>query len=194
MLQVKINRNGQSTYISGAVAPKGALAIEFLDFPSVLNAEFRYVAQFQPLEGEGITLPAQTLTADKPAVTIENTDLTAGVLKSRIVCIVGGREYRRYNIEDLVITECEDEFTAQPRMEKAEADIAALTTKLQSLTTAIEGLSTALTEHKAELVALAKFAYEDYKSNVYLDGTDSAEEFLAKYGLKLVTIKDLKGE
>ncbi len=131
MVQIIINRNGQSTYASGASWSIGDLDLEFLNFPKTVSGEFRFISRLEPFEGEIIHMPDFTVTADSPRVSLPREKLTAGIFKSRLVYYEGGRERRRYPVEDLVITDLDNDFVAQPRLDKLEADIGALKSMLE---------------------------------------------------------------
>ena len=202
-MEIKINHNGVSRYINGTTFPLGDIDINFVDFPNAghPSAEYRFCARLIPVIGKPHVFAGVTVYANNPSVTIPAGQVSAGVFKSYLAVFVCGKELKRYVIEDLIITDVDCAKVADPektvterRLETLEHDIKKISESQKEMSEYIAALQNTVAATKKELLSLAKFAFDDYKSNVYLDGNDSAEAFLKKYNITTITEKELKGE
>lgn len=195
-MHVKINPTGVSKYLNGANFAKSDLDITFLDFPKAMNGEFRYIASLVTISGDMRNISDVTVKSDDPHILIPSEHLDAGVFKSRISYILNGREIRRFRIEDLVITQVNDEFERTPRLDNIEKSITELSEKLDKSVLRIEGRNkelAALIEDsaktisllKSNMLALIRFAFKDYSSNIYLDGSNELDKFIAEFNFTL---------
>lgn len=196
MKTIQLKVNGMGRYGDVSPFPMGDLEIELVGIPSY-SGEFRFVAQCN-----GAKCAESTVSATQNRVKIPRDKLTAG----RFSCFVShyskGTEVKRFPVEDLLITELNASVSADPEITEMSRRIAALErqaeeerkARVQTDTEAKETIEYALDI----ALALVKFAFEDYRENVYLHG-GSFEEFLQTYGIDLSKIsaekiKKIKGE
>ncbi len=196
MKTIQLKMNGMGRYGDVSPFPMGDLEIELIGIPSY-SGEFRFVAQCN-----GIKCAESTVSAAQNRVKIPRDKLTAG----RFSCFVShyskGTEVKRFPVEDLLITELNASVSADPEIAEMSRRIAELErqaeeerkARVQTDTEAKEAIEYALDI----ALALVKFAFEDYRENVYLHG-GSFEEFLQTYGIDLSKIsaekiKKIKGE
>ena len=196
MKTIQLKANGMGRYGDVSPFPMGDLEIELIGIPSY-SGEFRFVAQCN-----GIKCAESTVSAAQNRVKIPRDKLTAG----RFSCFVShyskGTEVKRFPVEDLLITELNASVSADPEIAEMSRRIAELErqaeeerkARVQTDTEAKEAIEYALDI----ALALVKFAFEDYRENVYLHG-GSFEEFLQTYGIDLSKIsaekiKKIKGE
>lgn len=219
MLQIKINSNGTSKYIGGAIFPKGALSIEFLDFPKITNGEFRFISMLKTVEGDIKHLEDCSVTADSPRISINEENLCAGVFKSKLIYILNGREVRRYVIEDLTVTQVDGSYENTPRLDLLEKICTQIQNDLRkaqeayslleknisdkeekfnstifNLTDKLNAVENQIAVMKENIAALIKFAFKDWKENIYLDGNDNYANFLKEFGFKIAGVNDNKEE
>ena len=196
MKTIQLKQNGMGRYGDVSPFPMGDLEIELLGIPSY-SGEFRFVAQCN-----GAKCTESTVSAAQNRVKIPRDKLTAG----RFSCFVShyskGTEVKRFPVEDLLIAELNASVNADPEIADMSRRIAALErqaeeerkARVQTDTESKEAIEYALDI----ALALVKFAFEDYRENVYLHG-GSFEEFLQTYGIDLSKIsaekiKKIKGE
>ena len=196
MKTIQLKVNGMGRYGDVSPFPMGDLEIELVGIPSY-SGEFRFVALCN-----GVKCAESTVSATQNRVKIPRDKLTAG----RFSCFVShyskGMEVKRFPVEDLLITELNASVSADPEIADMSRRIAALErqaeeerkARVQTDTEAKETIEYALDI----ALALVKFAFEDYRENVYLHG-GSFEEFLQTYGIDLSKIsaekiKKIKGE
>ena len=196
MKSIQLKANGMGRYGDVSPFPVGDLEIELIGMPSY-SGEFRFVAQCN-----GVKCAESTVSAVQNRVKIPRDKLTAG----RFSCFVShyskGTEVKRFPVEDLLITELNASVSADPEIAEMSRRIAALErqaeeerkARVQTDTEAKETIEYALDI----ALALVKFAFEDYRENVYLHG-GSFEEFLQAYGIDLSEIpeekiQEIKGE
>lgn len=196
MKTIQLKVNGMGRYGDVSPFPMGDLEIELVGIPSY-SGEFRFVALCN-----GAKCTESTVSAAQNRVKIPRDKLTAG----RFSCFVShyskGTEVKRFPVEDLLITELNASVNADPEIADMSRRIAALErqaeeerkARVQTDTEAKEAIEYALDI----ALALVKFAFEDYRENVYLHG-GSFEEFLQTYGIDLSEIsaekiKKIKGE
>lgn len=203
MKTIQLKQNGMGRYGDVSPFPMGDLEIELLGIPSY-SGEFRFIAQCN-----GVKCAESTVSATQNRVKIPRDKLTAG----RFSCFVShyskGMEVKRFPVEDLLVTDLNGSIYADPEIAQMCRKITALEQQSQSLQQDLnaEKQTRADAEKAAEeatayareiALGLVKFAFEDYRENVYLHG-GSFEEFLQTYGIDLSKIpeekiKEIKGE
>lgn len=196
MKTIQLKVNGMGRYGDVSPFPVGDLEIELVGIPSY-SGEFRFVAQCN-----GVKCAESTVSAAQNRVKIPRDKLTAG----RFSCFVShyskGTEVKRFPVEDLLITELNASVSADPEIADMSRRIAALERQAEEerkarVQTDMEAKETI--EYALDIaLAIVKFAFEDYRENVYLHG-GSFEEFLQTYGIDLSKIsaekiKKIKGE
>ena len=196
MKTIQLKQYGMGRYGDVSPFPMGDLEIELQGLPSY-EGEFRFVSQCN-----GVKCAECRVTPMQNRVNIPRDKLTAG----RFSCFVShyskGKEVKRYLVEDLIITDLVSGPQAYPEIAEMERRIGALGTSLSSERTARAQAEKLTAEDIAYAVEVAcgllKFAYEDYRENVYLHG-GTFEDFSKAYGLDLSKlpeekIKEIKGE
>lgn len=196
MKTIQLKMNGMGRYGDVSPFPMGDLEIELVGIPSY-SGEFRFVALCN-----GAKCTESTVSAAQNRVKIPRDKLTSG----RFSCFVShyskGTEVKRFPVEDLLITELNASVSADPEIADMSRRIAALERQAEEerkarVQTDMEAKETI--EYALDIaLALVKFAFEDYRENVYLHG-GSFEEFLQTYGIDLSKIsaekiKKIKGE
>ena len=113
--------------------------------------------------------------------------LTAGEFNAEVKHYLKGELIKTYKVEPLLLKEVDGTLSALPEIAELKAQISALDKSFAQYKQAAE-----LRELRAKnnVVALAKFAYKDYKENVYLGG-GSVEDFINEFGLDF-TKEELK--
>ena len=196
MKTIQLKQYGMGRYGDVSPFPMGDLEIELQGLPSY-EGEFRFVAQCN-----GVKCAECRVTPMQNRVNIPRDKLTAG----RFSCFVShyskGKEVKRYLVEDLIITDLVSGLHAYPEIAEMERRIEKLSASLTEEKLARIRLEEKSAEDIAYAVEIAcgllKFAYEDYRENVYLHG-GTFDEFLKAYGLDLSKlpeekIKEIKGE
>ena len=203
MKTIQLKVNGMGRYGDVSPFPMGDLELELVGIPSY-SGEFRFVALCN-----GVKCAESTVSATQNRVKIPRDRLTAG----RFSCFVShyskGMEVKRFPVEDLLITELNANASADPEIAQLSRKIAALETQAQKLQQALNAetqareemlnaSADAFTYYKQMIFGLLKFAYKDYRENVYLNG-GSFEDFLQEFGIDLSKsfqkeIDEIKGE
>ena len=196
MKTIQLKANGTGRYGDASPFPVGDLDLELIGIPSY-SGEFRFLGFCN-----GAKCAESTVSAAQNRVKIPRDKLTAG----RFSCFVShyskGTEVKRFPVEDLLITDLNGGACADPEIAQMSRKIAVLEQQEQSLLKEFiaEKQARKEAEEYARKIALGllKFAYEDYRENVYLHG-GTFEEFLQAYGLDLSKfpeekIKEIKGE
>lgn len=116
-------------------------------------------------------------------IKVEN--LSAGELKVSVKHYLKGELIKSYSVEPLLLKEVDGELYVEPQIGEHERRIKeleeALTKYIETTDKERRELLERLAKAEANIVALKKFAYADYKNNAYLPG-GSEEEFLKEYG------------
>lgn len=133
-------------------------------------------------------------------------DLTAGELCGEVTHYLKGERVKNYKIEPLIIKEADGTLTAEPEfaalkakldgVEKAFGEFRkAAAEEAETRKTREKTLADRIARIEGNLLALAKFAYEDYNASVYLEG-GTAEKFTEAFGLRLTDeeLEIIKGE
>ena len=174
-----IKEKGLGRYSDVSPFPLGDLEIDIQGIPNY-NGEFRFFGACN-----GVQCAFETVTAAQSRVTIPRDKLSAGRFSCRVVHYIGGKEVRIFKAEDLLITDVATDFSAVP-------EIVALEEKIGELSTSLDKEKTARADAEAKakdakeyadniLIGLVRFAYADYRQNVYLDGTPNFDGFLQAF-------------
>lgn len=151
MREIKLSA-GLSRYDTNAAFPIGDLELCVSNLPTC-SGEFRLVAYMNSKK-----IDTYTLTRDNANVTIPRDKLSAGVFSCRVVHIQGDTVVQNYRIENLVITELNDDLSAEP-------EITALNARITELTEKTTGFETALTE-ATETIQTLKTELEIAKNTI----------------------------
>ena len=133
---------------------------------------------------------SERVTASQNRVSIPSDKLmTAGKFSCRIIQYMDGKEVRIFKAEDLLITDVNGDFSAVPEIVEIREEIKALQTALAQESAErkeAEAQAQAVKEYTdGILFGLVRFAYKDFKQNVYLDGTSNFDGFLQAFGIAL---------
>lgn len=131
MREIKLS-SGLSRYDTNTAFPIGDLELYVSNLPTC-SGEFRLVAYMNSKK-----IDTYTLTRDNPRATIPRDKLSAGVFSCRVFHIQGDVVVQHFTVENLVITELDDDLSAEP-------EITALNTRITELTEKTEAFNTALT-------------------------------------------------
>lgn len=196
MKTIQLKSNGMGRYGDVSPFPIGELELELIGIPSY-SGEFRFIAYCN-----GAKCAESTVSAAQNRIMIHRDKLTAG----RFTCFVShyskGTEVKRFPVEDLLIFNLNESVYADPEIAQMVRRIAALEQQVGQEQTAriiAEKEAKEAIEYARDLsLALVKFAFEDYRENVYLHG-GSFETFLQTYNIDLSKIseekiKEIKGD
>lgn len=103
--------------------------------------------------------------------------LTAGELKAEVKHYIRGELIECYKIEPLLLRVVDCNLLGTPEITALQAESDALKKSLKETITSVEKLNAIVT-------ALLRFAYADYKLNVYLSG-GSVDDFLKEFDIEL---------
>lgn len=184
---------GLSLYDVRSAFPIGDLELYIKKLP-MISGEFRLIGFMNKVK-----IGEFTLARDHNIITIPRKSLAAGIFSCYVSLYVNDTEVRRYNVENLVITDLKSSLSAMPEIELINGKISALTKKTEALDKAVTELTTKLDEQankiaaiikesaesNAALLKLFKWAYEAENAIPYFDGC-TAEEFANKLGLNLL--------
>lgn len=124
-------------------------------------------------------------------------DLHAGILNAEVKHYIQGELIKSYRIEPLLLKEVDGTISALPEIEALKQRLASLEEVVAESETAAQKAREELTERingaEADIGALTKFAYEDFKENIYLGG-GGKEEFTKTYGLEVPEENETEGE
>lgn len=196
MKRIQLKQYGVGRYEDVSPFPLGDLEIEIVGIPSY-SGEFRFVALCN-----GVKCAESTVSATQNRVKIPRDKLNAGRFSCFLSHYSKGTEVKRYLIEDLIVSELETDLFAYPEiadMERRLGDLEeALGEETRERKLAEDRAAEAQAYAREIVLGLLKFAFEDYRENVYLHG-GSFEEFIKAYGLDLSKlpeekIKEIKGE
>lgn len=118
---------------------------------------------------------------------VASDELTAGEFNAEIKHYLKGELIKTYKVEPLLLQEVDGALSALPEIADLRAQISTLDKSFKEYKDEVK-----LHELRAKnnVVALAKFAYKDYRENVYLGG-GSVEDFINEFGLDF-TKEELK--
>lgn len=182
---------GLSLYDIRTAFPVGDLELYVNGLPNT-NGDFRFIAFVNENK-----IGEYTLARDHNNITIPRKLISAGVFSCYISHYIGETEVKRYNVENLVITDINTDYSAMPEITALKDSITALSNKADELSKALTEANTAREEQAKKIAELAeeqtdtneligkilKWAY-NVESNVpFLDGGTEAE-FYNKFGIK----------
>lgn len=125
--------------------------------------------------------------------------LCAGEFYAEVKHYLKGELIKVYKIEPLILKEAEGSLSAIPEIEELRRKNAELVQSFKDYVVKTSERKQKLNERirilEKNLAALVSFAYNDYVSNVYLNG-GTTEDFITEFGFELSEeqIKILKGE
>ena len=196
-------KHGIGRYSDVSPFPLGDLELVIEGIPAT-SGEFRFISKCN-----GEKCAECSVSAAYNRVTVYADKLAAGRFSCFVSHYLNGVEVKRYRVEDLLITELNGSMTADPEIALLRRKVAALEKQGEALSqdlcaerAAREQAEKAAAEEAAYTLALAlgllRFAYEDFRENVYLHG-GTFEEFLKAYDIDLSgvdeeRIKEIKGE
>lgn len=196
MKTIQLKEHGLGRYSDVSPFPVGDMEIELIGIPSY-SGEFRFVGLCN-----NVKCVESTVSATQNVVKIQRDNLTAG----RFSCFVShyskGTEVKRFPIEDLLITDLNGSVCADPEIAQMSRKLSALEEQAEAEREAREKAeeeATSAIEYAQEMaLGLVRFAWKDYRENVYLNG-GTFEEFLQEFGIDLSRIseekiKEIKGE
>ena len=170
LITIKSNGLGRYDDVSPFVMTDGKLELKVV-LP-VSNGEFFFIA-------ENNEVKFKKVLAEDGRVHLDG--LTAGELKAEVKHYLKGELIKCYKIEPLILKEVDCNLSGTP-------ETPALKQKTDALAKSLTELKTTLEEREKELnakiVALLRFAYADYKDNIYLTG-GSVDDFLKEFGFEL---------
>lgn len=183
MKTIRFKENGIGRYSDVSPFPLGALDLELQGIPDT-TGEYRFVGAMN-----GKQCVSERVTAAQNRVSIPSDKLTAGKFSCRVIQYMDGKEVRIFKAEDLLITDVNGDFSAVPEIVEIREEIKALQTALAD-ETAVRKEAEAQAQAAKEyadgiLFGLVRFAYKDFKQNVYLDGTSNFDGFLQAFGIAL---------
>lgn len=183
MKTIRFKENGIGRYSDVSPFPLGALDLELKGIPDT-TGEYRFVGA---MNGKQCVL--ECVTAAQNRVRVPRDKLTAGKFSCRVIQYIDGKEVRIFKAEDLLITDVNGDFSVVPEIVEIREEIKALQTALEQETAARKEAEaqaqTAKEYADGILQGLVRFAYKDFKQNVYLDGTSNFDGFLQAFGIAL---------
>lgn len=183
MKTIRFKENGIGRYSDVSPFPLGGLDLELKGIPDT-TGEYRFVGAMN-----GKQCVSERVTAAQNRVSIPRDKLTAGKFSCRVIQYMDGKEVRIFKAEDLLITDVNGDFSAVPEIVEMQGKIKALQTALAQESAArkeAEAQAQAAKEYTdGILFGLVRFAYKDFKQNVYLDGTSNFDGFLQAFGIAL---------
>lgn len=108
-------------------------------------------------------------------------ELTAGELNAEIKHYLKGELIKTYKIEPLLLKEVDGTLSATPEIAELMAEISALDKSFKEYKQTADSREL---RAKNNVIALIKFAFKDYKENVYLGG-GTLEDFIKEFGFEL---------
>lgn len=194
MKQIKLKPSGVGRYdnVSPFIITDNKLELQ-VELPN-FNGEFYFVYE---LNGK----TEKRLLPHNGQLLLEN--LEAGELKAAVKHYLKGELIKTYTVEPLLLKEVDGTLSALPEIEELNRHICAVECDFaeykQTVGEEQSKRDTALAEWQKNveenLFALVRFAFKDYKENIYLNG-GTAEDLIKDFGFILTEeqIKTLKGE
>lgn len=146
----------------------------YVDVPNT-NGEYYFCIENQ---GERHEYPL------KESKTVELSNLKAGELHSEARLYLRGQRIATYPIEPLTLKEVGGSLIGNPEFVKLWD---ALNGEKENAKQQIDALSDIIKAQRDIIVSLVKFAYTDYRNNVYLTGE---EDFFTRFGLSETDFTD----
>lgn len=121
-----------------------------------------------------------TLSRDRHNITIPRNLLSAGVFSCYVSQYVGDTEVKRYNVENLTITELNSEYSVAPEIMSLKAEITALNGRIDTLTEMYNSAAKRLQNAEETLAGHGKFIARAVEASPYLSdipySTDTDKE------------------
>lgn len=203
MKTIQLKEHGMGRYGDVSPFPIGDLEIELQNIPTY-GGEFRFTAK-----NNGKICAQTAVTASQNRVTIPRDKLAAGRLSCFVSHYLKGEEVKRFSVEDLLIKDLNGDAYAFPEIAEMEQKISTLEKQAVIMSKTLKEEKEAREQAETEInsaieyalsiaLGLVRFAFEDYRENVYLHG-GSFEDFLQEFGIDLTKIpeekiKEIKGE
>lgn len=189
MRKIELTR-GLAKYDVREPFPVGDLEL-YVGLP-MISGEFRLVGFMNKTK-----IGEFTLARDHNIIYIPRKSLSAGVFSCYVSHYVNGTEVHRYNVENLIITDLNDNLSAMPEIELINSKLTELTDKAEKLekqltelmasfdkrAEQIDELLKATADTRADLLKIFKWAYKVESEVPFLDG-GTETEFYEKFGIK----------
>ena len=174
-----IFKNGYGVYEDNTpyIIVDGAVEIT-LSLPQ-LSGEFFFESRYIN-DKSNVTTKTRRVTNQDSIIRL--SDVGEGKIEGVLRHYLRGEHIANYPCETLILKVCDKSVIAIPEIAEIRAENQKMEEKLDILYNAFFELKDILSGWEKDIAALTKFAYDDYKSNVYLDGKDDIAEFKNKYG------------
>lgn len=169
-ITLKSNSLGRYDDVSPFIIADGKIEIK-VNLPAI-NGEFFFIAENNEAEFKKVLSGDGRVMLD---------GLTAGELKAEVKHYLKGNLIQTFKIEPLILQAVDCNLSGTPEIASLRCDADTLVKSLAELKTALEERVKAL---QSNIAALLRFAYADYKDNIFLAG-GSVEEFLKEFGVEL---------
>lgn len=191
---IKLKSNGTGRYddVSPFIVTDNKLELQ-IELPS-FNGEFYLVYEINGKTDRRLLFRSGQIVLD---------NLSAGEFKAAVKHYLKGELIKTYMVEPLLLKDVDGTLSALPEIEELHRHISAVERgfneyKESALKREREQetrLNDVLQELQRNQIALIRFAFKDYESNVYLNG-GTAEQFVAEFGFNLTDeqLKIIKGE
>ena len=173
VIQLKSNGIGRYEDVSPFIITDNKLTLKIVLPP--MSGEF-YLSTENGEISETILLPRDGV------ITLEN--LRAGELCAEVKHYFRGELIKRYQVEPLVLKEADSSLLGTPEIAALRRDLTMLEETLAAEREMALKREYELDTANKNLSALIRFAYADYRANVYLGG-GSVEKFINEFGLDL---------
>lgn len=150
MKTLVLKEYGIGRYSDVSPFPIGDLEIQLKGIPNY-NGDFRFIGFCN-----GVKCTESTVNAAQNVVTIPHDKLTAGKFSCRVVHYVNGKEARIFKAEDLLITDLNASFCADPEIAQMRRELNDITIKNVCLEEQAQALKNDLDTAKALLDELEK--------------------------------------
>lgn len=194
MKQIKLKPSGVGRYdnVSPFIITDNKLELQ-VELPN-FNGEFYFVYELN-------NKTEKRLLPHSGQLLLEN--LEAGEFKAAVQHYLKGELIKTYTVEPLLLKEVDGTLSALPEIEELTRHICAVERDFKEYKQEVGEeqskrdmeLAEWQKNVEANLLALVRFAFKDYKENIYLNG-GTVEDFIKDFGFILTEeqIKSLKGE
>lgn len=165
-ITIKSNSLGRYDDVSPFTIADGKIELK-VNLP-MFNGEFFFIA-------ENNEAKFKKVLSEDGMVTLYG--LTAGELKAEVKHYLKGNLIQSYKIEPLILRAVDGNLSGTP-------EIAALRRDTDALAKSLAELKQALEKREKTLAALFRFAFIDYKNNIFLTG-GSLADFLKEFSFEL---------
>ena len=170
IITLKSRGLGRYEDVSPFIIADGKIELQ-VNLPN-FNGEFFFIAENNDAKFKKVIPEDGRITLD---------GLTAGELKAEVKHYLKGALIQSFKIEPLILRSVDCNLSGTP-------EIAALRHDNDELVKSLTQIKTALDEQEkklnARIAAVLRFAYTDYKNNIFLTG-GSLTEFLKEFGFEL---------